>query len=101
MDILAQVTALLRIRLVGARKPFERRTVFFHCIPVQVLVTRRPGRNGLKSSHTQGSRSKQGFLTNLKRKNLMASGCLPALSLSVYLPADRLVDEERRTPGWI
>src|ERR1700721_1607407 len=68
MDVLAQVAALLWVSLVGARKPFERGTVFIRRDPVQVILARCPGRDGLSYSHTQGSRSEQMFLTHLDRK---------------------------------
>src|ERR1700722_14621411 len=67
MDALAEVAALFRVSLVGAGKPFEGRSVLFRRVPVQVILARRAGRNRLSSSHTQGSRSEQKFLTEFCR----------------------------------
>jgi hypothetical protein len=63
MNVLAQVTAFLRISLVGRREPLESRAEFLRRVVVQLVLARSPCGNRLISSHTQGSRSEQKFLT--------------------------------------
>ena len=107
MDILAQVTTSLRIGFVSTRKPFERGTVFPHCIPVQILAAFRTRRNGLRSSHTQGSRSKQRFLTNSNEKNgarpqSADSSASSVLDLSgCVLPCRQRFADAPAADGWL
>ena len=68
MNLLDQVATLFRVSLVRSREPFERGTVFVRRVPVQVILARLSVQDGLSSSHTQGSRSEQKFLTNLNGK---------------------------------
>jgi len=69
MNVLAQVAALCRVSLIGAREPSQGRAVFIHCVPVQVILAPVCGRDELDSFHTQGSR------WDFFRLNRRNSGC--------------------------
>jgi hypothetical protein len=47
MNVLGQVAALFRVSFISPREPFDGRAEFIDRIPVQVILTRLPGRNGL------------------------------------------------------
>jgi hypothetical protein len=70
MDVLDQVPPLVGIGFVGPGEPREWRSVAFRRLPIQGILLRRPGCDVLSSSHIQGSRCEQMFLTpHRKRRN--------------------------------
>jgi hypothetical protein len=69
MNILAEVAALFQVSFIGPREPVERRSELIQRVPIEGILIRLSGRDGLFSSHTQGSRWNRKFLTNLALKS--------------------------------